>query len=151
MDIGNSIKYHRKIKGMTQQELADKSSISRSYLADVERNRYNPSIETLQKIAEALGVSVEDLFKSKLVAEKPLKKWDEEYDSKKFSEEVKLLENKKITDVKEAMEIILTQPGLMLNGEMLSDESKIALANAIQMGLAYAEQMQKKEKEKNKK
>lgn len=52
-----------------------------------------------------------------------------------------------ITDVKQAMEVILAQPGLMLNGEMLSDESKIALANAIQMGLAYAEQMQKKEKD----
>lgn len=51
-----------------------------------------------------------------------------------------------ITDVKEAMKLILSQPGLMLNGEMLSDESKIALANAIQLGLQYAEQMQKKEK-----
>lgn len=44
------------------------------------------------------------------------------------------------------MDLILNQPGLMLNGEMLSDESKIALANAIQMGLSYAEQMQKKDK-----
>ena len=52
-----------------------------------------------------------------------------------------------ITDVKQAMEVILAQPGLMLNGEALSDESKIALANAINMGLVYAEQMQKKEKE----
>lgn len=49
------------------------------------------------------------------------------------------------TDVKQAMDIIMSQPGLMLNGEMLSDESKIALANAIQMGLAYAEQMNKKD------
>lgn len=56
----------------------------------------------------------------------------------------------KVTDVKQAMDIILAQPGLMLNGEMLSDESKIALANAINMGLAYAEQMQKKEEERKK-
>lgn len=167
MDIGNKIKYYRKLKDMTQQELAEKSNISRSYLADVERNRYNPSIETLQKIAEALGVSVEDFFKSKPISDETLKEWDEKYDSKKLSEEVKILETadkilkplgtnvidsvNKVNDVKQAMEIILSQPGLMLNGEMLSDESKIALANAIQMGLAYAEQMQKKEKGKNKK
>lgn len=58
--------------------------------------------------------------------------------------------DKKIHDVKEAMETIMSQPGLMLNGEMLSDESKIALANAIKMGLAYAEQMQEKEKKNTK-
>lgn len=57
---------------------------------------------------------------------------------------------KKIYDVKEAMETIMSQPGLMLNGEMLSDESKIALANAIKMGLAYAQQMQEKEKKNTK-
>ena len=49
-------------------------------------------------------------------------------------------------DVEEAMDIALSQPGLMLNGELLSDESKIALANAIKLGLAYAKQMQKIEK-----
>ncbi|AGK98337.1 helix-turn-helix domain-containing protein [Clostridium pasteurianum] len=51
-----------------------------------------------------------------------------------------------ILDAKSAMNLILSQPGLMLNGELLSDQSKIALANAIKLGLQYAEQMQKKEK-----
>lgn len=51
-----------------------------------------------------------------------------------------------ILDAKSATDLILSQPGLMLNGELLSDESKIALANAIKLGLQYAEQMQKKEK-----
>lgn len=59
--------------------------------------------------------------------------------------------NNEINDVKQAMELILSQPGLMLNGELLSDESKIALANAIKMGLAYAEQMQEKENKNTKK
>ena len=52
-----------------------------------------------------------------------------------------------ILDAKSAMDLILAQPSLMLNGELLSDESKITLANAIQLGLQYAEQMQKKEKD----
>lgn len=63
MNIGESIKIFRKNSGLTQQQLADKSNISRSYLADVEKNRYNPSIDTLQKIATSLGVSVDVFLK----------------------------------------------------------------------------------------
>lgn len=48
-----------------------------------------------------------------------------------------------VHDVEKAMEIILSQPGLMLKGELLSDESKIILANAIQMGLRTAEEIEK--------
>lgn len=61
MGIGQRIKKIRNRQGFTQRELATRASISRSYLADVERNRYNPSFETLEKIAEALGVSVDRL------------------------------------------------------------------------------------------
>ncbi|HFM6360068.1 TPA: helix-turn-helix domain-containing protein, partial [Enterococcus faecium] len=43
---------------MTQNDLAIKASISRSYLADVEGDRYNPSIETLDSIARALDVPI---------------------------------------------------------------------------------------------
>lgn len=49
-----------------------------------------------------------------------------------------------VDDIEEAMKIILEQPGLMLKGELLSDESKIILANAIQMGLRTAEELEKK-------
>jgi SOS-response transcriptional repressor LexA len=58
MQIGQRIKKIRKGLGFTQLELALKANISRSYLADVENNRYNPSINTLEKIADALNVSV---------------------------------------------------------------------------------------------
>lgn len=58
MDIGNKIKDLRKKKGLTQMELSKMANISRSYLADVERNRYNPSIETLTAIAKALGTTI---------------------------------------------------------------------------------------------
>ena len=40
------------------------------------------------------------------------------------------------------LELILSKPGLTLNGELLLEESKIALSNAIDMGLAYAEKLQ---------
>ena len=42
---------------MTQAELAQRGCISRSYLAGVEGGRYNPSVDTLQKLAAALGTS----------------------------------------------------------------------------------------------
>lgn len=63
MDIGTQIKELRKAKKMTQVELAARAEISRSYLADVEAGRYNPSLETLSKLAQALSVEVSALFK----------------------------------------------------------------------------------------
>lgn len=62
MEIGLRIREFRKSRGLTQQQLADKADISRSYLADVERNRYNPSLETLEKIANALEVSLDRII-----------------------------------------------------------------------------------------
>lgn len=62
MKIGTNIKSIRKLKKLTQIELAKKANISRSYLADVEGNRYNPSIETLISISNALNIPISDLF-----------------------------------------------------------------------------------------
>lgn len=56
MSLGENIKMYRKAKRLTQQELAELSKLSRSYIADVERDRYNPSVDTLQTIASALGI-----------------------------------------------------------------------------------------------
>lgn len=62
MKLGDKIKLLRNKKGLTQLSLANKSNISRSYLADVERNRYNPSIDTLKAIATALDTSLSNLI-----------------------------------------------------------------------------------------
>lgn len=62
MDIGNKIKQIRKAKGFTQVELSKLAKISRSYLADVESNRYHPSIDTLSLISKALDVDVAELL-----------------------------------------------------------------------------------------
>lgn len=62
MSIGENIKRIRKEKGLTQKELADKCNLSRSYLADVERNRYNPSLDTLIVIAKNLDIKVSTLL-----------------------------------------------------------------------------------------
>ena len=58
MTIGEKIKDLRKLNNLTQVELAKKSNISRSYLADIEKDRYNASLETLKSIAQSLNVPV---------------------------------------------------------------------------------------------
>lgn len=62
MSIGRNIKKFRKELNLTQSELAKKSNISRTYLSDVENDRYNPSLDTLKDIASALSLDTEILL-----------------------------------------------------------------------------------------
>ena len=62
MTIGDKIKMFRKVNQMTQQQLAEKSKISRSHLAAIEIGQYNPSIETLKTIANSLNVNTIDIM-----------------------------------------------------------------------------------------
>ena len=62
--IGQTIQFYRKQKGFTQEQLADKISISISYLTKIEAaNCDKPfSLEVVFDIADALGVKVTDLL-----------------------------------------------------------------------------------------
>lgn len=61
MSIGLNIKKWRKVRGLTQVQLAENTNLSRSYVADIERDRYNPSVETLEAISKALNVKISEL------------------------------------------------------------------------------------------
>lgn len=61
MNIGEKIKSLRIKKGMTQQELAEKSNISRVSVGNYERGDRVPNIEVISNIANALGVTVNEL------------------------------------------------------------------------------------------
>ena len=50
-------------KGWTQRELAERSQVPRTYLADMEGGRRNPRIGTVLRVANALGVPLYQLFK----------------------------------------------------------------------------------------
>jgi transcriptional regulator with XRE-family HTH domain len=52
----------RRAKGWSQEVLAEKAHIHRTYLAGIERSLRNPSLENLVKLANALGVSLAELF-----------------------------------------------------------------------------------------
>jgi XRE family transcriptional regulator, regulator of sulfur utilization len=52
------VKTLRAKAGMSQQALADKAGISRTYLARLEGARHDPTLAVLEKIAKALGVKI---------------------------------------------------------------------------------------------
>ena len=62
MSIGDRIKKFRKENRLTQIELAKSANISRSYLADIENNRYNASVDVLKAIAAALDISLSEIL-----------------------------------------------------------------------------------------
>ncbi len=55
-EIFESIKNIRKSKGITLQEMSNRTGISVNHLSQIERGKTNPSIGTLKKITNALGV-----------------------------------------------------------------------------------------------
>ena len=54
MDIGNKLKELRVLKGLTQEELADRSELSKGFISQLERNLTSPSITTLMDILQCL-------------------------------------------------------------------------------------------------
>lgn len=121
--IGENIKKLRERAGMTAKELSEKSGVGQSTISEIEVGKIkNPRTETLMNISKALNISMDDLSVMEL-----------EYEYL-------------ITDVEEAMAVILNQENLMLDGELLTDESRLQLANSIKMALEFTRQMQSKTK-----
>ena len=58
MDIGNIIKERRALLGISQQDLADYSGVGISTVKDLERGVGNPSLQTLQKMLDVVGMEV---------------------------------------------------------------------------------------------
>lgn len=61
--VGNRIKEIRKENGISQEKLALKAELDRTYVAGVESGKRNLSIKSLEKILKALEVSFENFFK----------------------------------------------------------------------------------------
>jgi len=57
-DFGVTIRQLREGKGWSQEELAERSDLNRSYVGEIERGRVIPSIVTAQKLATALGINM---------------------------------------------------------------------------------------------
>jgi transcriptional regulator with XRE-family HTH domain len=62
VDVGERLRTLRQFRRYTLQSVAARSGLSESFLSQVERGRSNASIASLKRIADALGVSMADLF-----------------------------------------------------------------------------------------
>ena len=60
--VGNRIKFLRHELAISQEELADKAEVHRTYIASVEVGKRNISIVTLEKIVNALEVTLSEFF-----------------------------------------------------------------------------------------
>ena len=62
MDLGKRMKELRIQYGLTQQELADRSELTKGFISQLERNLTSPSITTLMDILQCLGTSIGEFF-----------------------------------------------------------------------------------------
>ncbi len=60
--FGTSVRAWRKRLGFSQEQLAERADLHRTYVSDVERGARNLSLESMTRIAQALRISVADLF-----------------------------------------------------------------------------------------
>lgn len=58
-ELGNSIRERRKFLKITQEDLADISGISERTLRSIEKGEANPELDSLLKICEVLGLSID--------------------------------------------------------------------------------------------
>jgi len=60
--FGERIRELRKLKGFSQEELADRAYLHRTYIGMIERAEKNITLINIQKIADALGVELKEFF-----------------------------------------------------------------------------------------
>ncbi len=61
--VGDRMRCLRTEKGYSQEELAHRAGVSTSHIGKLERGEKNPSLSSIEKVINALGVTFEDLFK----------------------------------------------------------------------------------------
>jgi transcriptional regulator with XRE-family HTH domain len=64
VNVGQRIRELRNAIGISQEALANKAEIDRTYVTDVENGRRNISIENLEKLVNALQIPFKDFFNS---------------------------------------------------------------------------------------
>ena len=61
--FGDNVRRHRRLLNMSQEELAYKAELHRTYIGMIERAEKNITLINIEKIANALEVRIEDLIK----------------------------------------------------------------------------------------
>jgi putative transcriptional regulator len=60
--FGESLKRHRKARGLTQEQVADRTGISTNFVSELERGLKAPGLLVIVKLSKALEVSVHELL-----------------------------------------------------------------------------------------
>lgn len=60
--FGQRVRYLRKNKGISQEEMAAMAGIDRSYMGHIERGEKNITLTKIYQVSDALGIDVADLF-----------------------------------------------------------------------------------------
>ena len=61
--FGQAVRKFRKTQGLSQEELGFKSGLDRTYISGIERGTRNPTLESLCRIARALGVPPSEIVR----------------------------------------------------------------------------------------
>lgn len=69
--FGRAVRKRRLELGISQEDLADRAGIHRTYVGDVERGERNIALQNIEKLAQALGIPISTLFKDYGVEDEP--------------------------------------------------------------------------------
>ncbi len=61
--FGNKVRKERNKLGLSQERLATKASVHRTYIGMIERAEKNITLENIEKVAKALGLKLSDFFR----------------------------------------------------------------------------------------
>lgn len=62
LSLGKRIQAIREKRGMTQEELEEKTGVNARYISAIECGQKNPTVKTLSKLADGLGIELYELF-----------------------------------------------------------------------------------------
>lgn len=114
--IGLRIMSLRKMAGLTQEQLSERAGLQRSHIAKIERGKYAVTFETVQVIAEALGMTC-DLVDPALADLAPLKRLTPEPMRGWLGTEL----NKKVTEVLTLKDAIEPDPKADIKAKRIGD------------------------------
>lgn len=62
--FGQSVRRERESKGLSQEKLAELCGVHRTYIGGIERGERNPTLRTMLKISEAIGVPLSEIIRT---------------------------------------------------------------------------------------
>ena len=130
MDIGSKIKELRIANGLTQEELADRSELSKGFISQMENNLTSPSIATLIDVLQCLGTDLKHFFSDD--EDKQIVFSKEDYFEKTYLS----FEMKMAKPEPEIFKAILDDAGIEPEETLFIDDSEINCKAAQNLGIS---------------